>query len=88
MNDGIPAITVSEPSIFRIRVRGVLDASWSDYLGDMALSAEREGESVTITTLIGPLADQSALLGVLNAIHDLGLPLLSVEQISGKPFSG
>lgn len=86
MNGGIPTNTFSEPSVFRIRVRGALDASWSDYLGGMTPSAESEGESLIVTTLIGPLADQSALMGVLNAIDDLGLLLLSVEQVSGKPF--
>jgi hypothetical protein len=31
--------------------------------------------------LIGRLADQAALLGVLNSLYELGLPLLSVEYI-------
>jgi hypothetical protein len=32
---------------------------------------------VTITTLRGQLPDQAALFGVLNALYDMRLPLLS-----------
>jgi integrase len=45
----------------------------------MTLSATRLADGAAATTLIGELADQSALMGVLNALHDLGLPLVSVE---------
>ncbi len=34
-----------------------------------------------VTTLVGSLADRSALLGVLNTLHDLNLTLLSVEVV-------
>ena len=37
-----------------------------------------QGEHL-VTTLSGQLLDQSGLLGVLNTLHDLRLPLLSVE---------
>ena len=32
--------------------------------------------------LVGPVADQAALRGLLTRIWDLGLPLLSVNQIA------
>jgi len=35
-----------------------------------------------ITTLTGRLLDQSALIGVLNSLHDLGCPIMSVEYIA------
>lgn len=34
-----------------------------------------------ITTLEGTLPDRASLLGVLNALHDLNLELVSVETI-------
>jgi hypothetical protein len=65
---------------YRILVRGALDAAWSDRLGGMAISAELV-DGAPATTLIGDLADQSALVGVLNTLHDLGIPLVAVERI-------
>jgi hypothetical protein len=32
------------------------------------------------TILAGPVADQSALHGLLKKVHNLGLPLISVTQ--------
>ena len=66
---------------YRILIRGTLDASWSNRLGGMTLTATQLADGAPATMLIGELADQSALLGVLNTLHDLGLPLVSVEPV-------
>jgi hypothetical protein len=44
----------------------------------MALTATGSGAQVE-TTLVGRIPDQAALAGVLSALYDLGLPLLSVQ---------
>ena len=36
---------------------------------------------MSLTTLSGSLVDQAALYGVLNALYDMHLPLLSVECV-------
>jgi len=53
-------------------------------LGGMSISAKRLADGAAATTLIGELADQAALVGVLNTLHDLGLLLVSVERIADK----
>ena len=35
----------------------------------------------SVTTLLGELADQAALAGVLNTLYELHLPVLSVERL-------
>jgi len=37
------------------------------------------------TLLTGPVADQAALHGLLRKVRDLGLPLLSVNQVEPGP---
>jgi hypothetical protein len=63
--------------IYEIRVNGILDSKWSDWFDGFTISPQDNDE----TLLIGPVADQSALHGLLNKIRDLGLPLLSVTRI-------
>ncbi len=72
------------PCRYRILIRGTLDAGWSDRLGGMTITAAQLADGAPATTLIGELADQSALVGVLNTLHDLGLPLMSMEHIADK----
>ena len=63
---------------YQIRVQGHLDPSWSSWFADFAITNEAGGEAV----LAGVLIDQTALHGLLAKIRDLGLPLLSVNQLT------
>ena len=64
---------------YEIRVKGVLDAKWSDWFDGFAIVPLECGE----TLLTGLVVDQSALFGLLNKIRDIGLPLLSLRQVAG-----
>ena len=68
----------SESAVYEIRVRGHLDARWSAWFDDLALSPESDGT----TTIRGEIADQSALHGALQKVRDLGLELVSVIRIN------
>ena len=70
------------PAAYRIRVKGYLDDLWSDRLGGMEISAIDRAESGPETMLVGWLPDQAALCGVLNALYNLHLSLVSVELVS------
>ena len=65
------------PTHCEIRLKGHLDARWSDWLDGLTISHETKGT----TLLAGPVADQSALHGLLAKIRDLGLPLVSVNLL-------
>ncbi len=71
-------LSLAAPGTYTIQVQGRLDLSWSDQLGGMRITVSGTGRHA-VTMLAGRLADQAALLGVLNALYDLGFPLLSVE---------
>jgi hypothetical protein len=63
--------------IYQIRVRGHLDARWSDWLEGMTVQHQDDGT----TELTGPVVDQAAFHGVIARIRDLGLPLISVNRV-------
>jgi hypothetical protein len=63
------------PTVYAIRVRGVLDPGWSAWFVGMEVHSDGPDESV----ICGPVADQAALHGLLAKIRDLGLPLISVR---------
>lgn len=61
---------------YHIRVKGHLDDKWADWFEGFVMASRGDGE----TLLSGAVVDQAALHGVLNKIHNLGLPLLLVVQ--------
>ena len=67
------------PATYCLRLKGTLDQSWSEQLGGMTIATVKIEGGGHVTTLTGRLLDQAALLGVLNSVYNLGLPLLSVE---------
>ncbi|MDX1417588.1 MAG: hypothetical protein R3293_25520 [Candidatus Promineifilaceae bacterium] len=72
-------LRLDAPASYRIRLQGVLSKSWSDRLSGMQIKIDQEPGQAPVTTLTGELIDQAALCSVLNAVYNLGLPLLSVE---------
>ena len=65
---------------YQIVVAGVIDATWSSSLAGLAISVREQPAQPIVTKLTGPLADQSALQGVLDTLFMLNLPLLLVER--------
>jgi hypothetical protein len=62
---------------YEIRLKGHLDARWDDRFEGLTITLEN-GD----TLLSGPVADQAALHGLLKKVRDLGMPLLSVNQVT------
>jgi hypothetical protein len=63
--------------IYEIRVRAYLDSCMGDWLGDFTIRHPTDAETI----LTGFLADQSALFGMLLRLHNLGIPLISVNLL-------
>ena len=61
---------------YQIRVKGILDSSWSDWFDSFSITVEGNE-----TKLVGVVADQSALHGILTKINDPGLCLISVKNL-------
>ncbi len=67
--------------VYRIRLKGHLDARWLDWFDGVTITPEAGGDTV-LTCVV---ADQSALFGVLRKVRNLGIPLIAVNRISPGP---
>jgi hypothetical protein len=70
------------PATYRIDVQGRIPARWRDRLEGMAITECSADAEPPVTTLLGELADQPALEGVLDTLFALHLPVVSVERLS------
>ena len=71
----------SNAKVYEIRLKGHLEARWVKWFDGMVITLDDNGN----TLLSGPVADQSALHGLLKKIRDAGLPLLSVNSLEPGP---
>jgi hypothetical protein len=69
-----------ESGLYEIRIKGHLDDRWAGWFGGLTITLEEDGN----TLLTGRVVDQAALHGLLKKVRDLGMPLLSVNQV---PFN-
>jgi hypothetical protein len=63
--------------IYQFRIEGHLGTQWADWFDGLSITLEADGN----TLLSGPVPDQSALYGLLRKVRDLGMPLVSVNQV-------
>ncbi len=72
--------TLIQSAADRIRFAGRARNVWSDFLTGLRKAVSKiDGQPVT--ELIGVVADQPALFGLLCHVRDLGVPLVSVEYL-------
>jgi hypothetical protein len=77
--------THDEPTLYEIRLKGLLADRWAGWFGDVAIGLEEDGT----TRLTCFVVDQAALYGLLKKVRSLGMPLLSVNPVeSGKTDGG
>jgi hypothetical protein len=64
--------------VYQIKIKGNLDQSWFDWLGQVEIVSEMQDDGSITTTLTVDTADQSTLFGILDRIRDLDIPLIAV----------
>jgi hypothetical protein len=72
------AVPFDRPATYRISVQGRIDPNWSDLLAGMKIRLAKDEAHPLVTILDGELTDQAALIGVLNTLYEMHLPILSV----------
>lgn len=76
-----PKYTMHEPVVFRIRIQGQMDESWSEYFSAQSVTIESDEAGNKVTVLISKPIDQAALVGIVNHLNSLGIPLIAVEPV-------
>jgi hypothetical protein len=74
-------ISFDRPATYQIKVQGRIDPNWSDRMAGMQIRIAQEQANPPITKLEGEVSDQAALLGVLNSLYELHLPIISVAVV-------
>lgn len=73
----------SRPAFYQIEVLGKVSEIYTESLSGMDISY-KGSENKVVTTLLGKLSDQAALSGVMNALYDMHMSVLSVKKIEEK----
>jgi hypothetical protein len=64
-------------TVYQIRLEGHLSDLRTDWFGRVSITLEENGNTILTCAVI----DQAALHGLLKKVRDLGMPLISVNQI-------
>jgi hypothetical protein len=70
----------NQPNTYHIRVKEMLDLQFADWLGEMAIHPQENGQ----TLLVVSFPDQPALRGFLDQLWNLNITILSVERIENE----
>ena len=87
-NNPLALLSIDQPAVYRIRIHGELEAHLSDRLGGVQINRHSQDDNSIVTSLEGQLVDQAALFGVLVALYNMRLPLISVECLESTRKEG
>lgn len=74
-------LKMEDAATYLIRVQGCLDEVWSDRLANMTITLDVTNEKAPVSLLHGKIRDQSELLGVLNGLYQMRVPILFMEVV-------
>ena len=79
MKNDLTPPSMQGPAIYRVRIEGNIDSRLSARLEGMNITSNLSDSGHPESILVGRLADQSALAGVLNTLYEMHHPVLSVD---------
>lgn len=71
---------LDQSNTYRIRVKETFESHFADWLGNLAVLPQANGE----TCLVASFSDQSALRGFLDQLWNLNITVISVERIENE----
>ncbi len=70
------------PATYHICVYGGLESSWAERLWGMTSAPIEEAGDLKQTEMVGEVADQAVLVGIINALYNLEHTIVSVERFA------
>jgi hypothetical protein len=69
---------MDQSALYTVRVQGRLGSHWAKLFEGMEMRVESDTQGHKSTMLIGRVADQAALYGLLRNLYTMGMPLIAV----------
>lgn len=66
---------------YTFQLAGHLDRRWEAAFDGFAITHTAAPDHHPVTLLTGPVADQSALYGLISRLRDIGVTLISVQPL-------
>ncbi len=71
---------MNDKARYEILVMGALSERWAEWFQGMTIRQDHQN-GVIVTQICGLVPDQSSLLGMLQTLINLGLPILLVKRL-------
>ncbi len=71
---------MNDRATYEILVMGTLGERWAEWFQGLTIQQE-EQDGAHVTHICGLVQDQSSLLGMLQTLINLGLPILLVKRL-------
>jgi hypothetical protein len=71
---------MNDRAAYEILVMGALSERWAEWFQGMAIQQELQNGAY-VTQICGLVPDQSSLIGMLQTLINLGLPILLVKRL-------
>jgi len=65
--------------LYQIEVKGHLGKRWEAVFPCFSIDLHEDGEGQPVSMMIGSVADQSELYGILHKIQNFGIELISIQ---------
>ena len=74
-------VPIDMPVTYRICITGYLESELVERLWGMVSSPVEKTAETEQTVLVGEVADQAVLVGIINALYNSGHTVMSVERL-------
>ena len=77
-------LKMEDSATYIIYVQGCLEEVWSDRLANMTITMDLSDQQAPVSTLKGRIRDQAELVGVVNGLYQMRVPILSMEMVNDE----